>query len=663
MVKVSNEGYVNLSDERINSIVSVLNELDYFDTDFENRICPHVAQWLYDKGVTIESTCLIISEIINISALEKKIQEIYEGIIPPFAKSELKKFLTDEEYHKLEKVIDNQTNINPVYRGEIDDSTYLIINYKTKQVIQGKKSNKKDTMDKLTPIIEAVPKRLIVYDSAITDQPRNFKVTWTSPYSERDFTVTGEGIGADIGEIASYILKSGYSHNPKLVEGALSCMINTLIDKGVAEIRTDIDNLGVYFNQENESVVVVKLDFSKPSNEEMLKAIELLEKVSTFFLGNEEVFASVFKWGLMSVFSYAMKQVGNKLPWLYLKGTSQSGKTTLAKISLYIYGVPSSENNIGGASFNTEFRIGNKLSQDCTTRVVNEPASVFNRDASKELVKVSVESITARKIQGKVYPAFSPVIFTANQYLPNDDALLNRFFVLGFTYNQRKTDEQKQAFKEAFHIDTPSMSNLTLLSIFGRFAINEIVSDPSRLFDDWQKTANFIVNKFYATVGVPCPKWLDGWADNESVDDFDISQREAIRNFFVDKFNIARSKVDIRNEYGRKESTTLEINQASTSDDFSDLNWEIVNNRMITWAIPHTTRWNERNICLTQGLREDLNKSLEYSNDLKSLGELLGWDYKNVKINGTQMRVLKVKFDDFMSFLYPTVSSGNDEES
>ena len=85
--------------------------------------------------------------------------------------------------------------------------------------------------------------------------------------------------------------------------------------------------------------------------------------------------------------------------------------------------------------------------------------------------------------------------------------------------------------------------------------------------------------------------------------------------------------------------------------------WSIVNNRMLTWAIPHTSRNGTKYICLTQGLRKAIGNYLNYCDDLKSIGELLGWNYQSVRFgnNDKVMKVLKVSFDDFMDFLYPNV--------
>lgn len=654
--------YRNLTDKRIDKIVQFLDNLDYPDTVKEKEILPYIAQWLYDNYVSMESTCLIISHIINIEHIEDEIKDIYKAIIPPLpVKSHLQKQLTTNEYFELEKLMEPRDKLGTV-SGEIDENTHIITNFKTKQVLQEKitflKNGKTDS--KFTPIIEAVPYKLIVYDSPLLDQPRTFKIVWDSNFTSRKFTTAGESSGATIKEIENYLVDAGFSHNPRQVAGAVSCMINSLIEDKFAEIKTDIDNPGVYYDINSDKITVVKLNFDSVTNKEALKVDETLTALKEYFNDNLEVLATVLKWGLMSMFSYAMKQAGKWMPWMYLKGSAGSGKTTIAKLTLYIWGIPSPENNFGGSSFDTVARLGAKVSQSCGPVVINEPAAVFNRNSTKEMVKVCVESTTARsKYKGSYFggvPAFSPGLFTANQYLPEDDALLRRLFVISFSYSQRKTEAQKRDFEMAFHMDTPSISPLVNLQILGRFAIQEIIYNPSLLLDDWQDTANKIIDSFYGEcVGLDTPEWLLSWEESENLDDFDTNQREDIRNFFVSQFNIARKKVQVTTENGFITDNTLDMDEASTYEDFESINWSIINNRMLTWAIPRISRGGNKHVCLTQSLRSVLGEHINYCNDLKSIGELIGWEYKSVKINGKSQWVIDVKFDEFMEFLYPNI--------
>lgn len=657
-----NESYRSLSEKRIELITNTLNDLPYIEKQFDNDILPYISQWLYDNYVNKESTCVIISNITNINRLQETVDNIYQGIVRLSPRSNLQSYLTKEEFQKVESVIEPRRTEGTL-KGEINEDTNIKINFKTKKIYQEKIIKSKDGTDtKDTPIIEAVPEKLIVYDTPLLDQPRTFKIIWSSNVSNRNFVTAGDNTGATIPEIGQYIVNAGFSHNPRLVEGALSCMVNTLIENKLAEIKEDIDNPGFYYNPDNDKVTPVKRTVIIPSNEEIARCVKVLYDLSEFYKDNLETLATVIKWSLMSNFSYAMKQAGKWMPWMYLKGSAGSGKTTMGKIGLYLYGIPTSENNIGGSSFDTVARLGAKISKSCSMILVNEPAAVFNRSSTNEMVKVCVESTTGRsKYKGSYFggiPAFSPVLFTANQYLPEDDALIRRLYVLSFSYSQRKSEFQKKEFENRFHINTPTISPLKNLKYLGQFAASEIVGEPSLLLDDWKTTADKIISKFYAHIGVEVPEWLSLWAESESLEDLDDGQREDIRNFFVQEFNNARKKINTYDTYGNHTSATLDVEEATTSDDFTGVNWSIVNNRMLTWAIPHTSRNGTKYICMTRGLRKAIGERLDYCSDLKSIGELLGWTYQAVRFGkgGNVMKVLKVNFDEFMDFLYPNVN-------
>ena len=661
MENKASESYRSLKQGRIDKIVKALKELPYTEKELDKAILPYVAQWLYDNYVNIESTCLIISTVTNINRLQDTVDNIYQGILSYPARTKLQGFLTKEEYSLIENVIEPRKTEGTI-KGEINDDTNIKVNFKTKRVYQEKVIQTKKGRDtKDTPVIEAVPYELIVYDSPLLDQPRTFKIIWTSNVTSRNFVTAGESTGATIQEIEQYLINAGFSHSPRLVSGALSCMINTMISKNMATIKTDIDNPGFYYNTTTDKITAVKRIVAIPSSEEMAKATKVLHELTYFFKDELETLATVFKWGLVAEFSYAMKQAGKWLPWLYLKGSAGSGKTTMGKVILYIWSVPTPENNIGGSSFDTVARLGAKISQSCDPILVNEPAAVFNRNSTKEMVKVSVESTVGRsKYRGSYMggiPAFSPVIFTANQYLPEDDALIRRLYVLSFSYNQRKSEAQKKNFEDKFHINTPVISSLTNLKYYGQFAAYTICNDPGLLLDDWQVTADTIVSKFYDTMGVDVPEWLNLWSESESLDDLDDTQREDIRNFFVSEFNQARKKINTYDTYGNKTNSTLDVEEATTSGDFTEINWSIVNNRMLPWAIPKTSKNGTKYICMTQGLRKAIGSQLDFCSDLKSIGELLGWQYQAVQLGDEKriMKVLKVKFDDFMNFLYPNI--------
>ena len=242
--QASNESYRGLSDKRIELITNTLKELPYTIQELDTRILPYIAQWLYDNYVNIESTCLIISTVTNINRIQDTIDNIYQGILTLPARSKLQDFLTKEEYNVIEEVIEPR-KLEGVIKGEINEDTNIKVNFKTKKIYQEKIIKTKKGLDtKDTPVIEAVPQELIVYDSPLLDQPRTFKIVWSSNVTSRHFVTAGEGTGATVQEIEQYLINAGFSHSPRLVSSAVSCTINTMIKKGMATIKEDIDNPG-----------------------------------------------------------------------------------------------------------------------------------------------------------------------------------------------------------------------------------------------------------------------------------------------------------------------------------------------------------------------------------------------------------------------------------
>ena len=662
MSQVTNKEAKIIPEERIEKIIDSLHNLGYNSSDLSDNVCLPLAQWLCDEGFTIENTCYIISSVVNITNIQDEIDNIYDPDFPPvYPKSNLLNYLGNDDFDKLEKVIcPPKTKSN--FTINLNSDTKLKVDFNNCKVIQVKEINRRDgDVDyKETPVIEAVPYELIVYDSDFVESARSFKVVWKSKHSKRLFTTSGDGIGATIEEIGKSLVSAGYSHNQRLMSDVLSATLNGMIDKGLAEVKDSIDNKGVYYNPVKDNVLVVKLDTSKPTTDEIFTAIDVLNDLHDYYIKESVTFATVMKWSLISVFSYAIKQTGKWIPWLYLVGAGKSGKTTLANIGIYFYGTPTEYINIGGGSFNTDYRIGDVVSNDCTTRIVNEPASTFRNESTTETVKNSVELKICRKVQGKVYPAFSPVIFTANNFVPEMDSLYRRIFIIDFEYNQRKSKSAIKEFESKFNVQAPNISCLNALSVFGRIAVREIMSDSSLLFEDWQDLADKLFEKAYGLVDLEVPLWLREWSKDKDLDDLDNVQIENIRAVLVNELYNARKRVTLRGDYGQVEEFKLDGDEiSSNSKEFETLYWDLINERVFNWCLPHKPRGKPRSVFLNQGFKKLLRNSVDEMGTLKSIGQLLHWDYKKVNFNHTQSRGLLVPFEEFMQFIYPSVE--NDE--
>jgi len=626
-------------------IISYLHSLNYSKDDFKEFILLPLAQWLHDEGFSIEDTGFILTSIVNVD--ETILNDIYdENSFALYDKSELATFLKQEEYENLESILNPIEKING-FSYEINSDEKIKVDFINKRVyhVREYQTGKGETNVKSTPVIEAVPHELVVYDSDFVET-RTFSITWKSKYSNRLFLTQSENGGATIKEIESMLINAGYSHNKKLMSDVLSTTINGMIDKKRAIIKDTIDNKGVYYY--HDKILVVKLDVTQPNTDEIKSAINLLEELHRAYKKEATVLATVLKWGVVSIFSYARKQAGaNWFPWLYLVGAGQSGKTTLAKISAFFYGVPNDKMNIGGASFNSDYRIGVAVSRDCGLTIVNEPKATFKNENTTETVKNSVELKVCRKVQGKIYPAFSPVIFTANSFIPEMDSLYRRLFIIDFNYDQRKTGEVKKEFEKKFNVENSSRSCLKELEVLGRVALRTVMKNPSLLSDDWKDFADMLIKECYTQAGFKSvPDWLQQWSRDKELSDLDNLIIEEIQVVLVRELYNARKKV---NSYGEYDDVS------SKSTEFEHLFWHLLDERAFEWALPHQPWGGEQSIFLNQGFKKLLSNHIDEIGSLKSIAQLLGWEYRRVRFGNTSKKGILVPFSKFMEFVYPSV--------
>ena len=71
----------------------------------------------------------------------------------------------------------------------------------------------------------------------------------------------------------------------------------------------------------------------------------------------------------------------------------------------------------------------------------------------------------------------------------------------------------------------------------------------------------------------------------------------------------------------------------------------------------HHSKGNHDYVYFTTGLKKALHGANQVCYDVKSIAELLGWKYGTIKNNGKVIRVMRVRFEDFIRFLYPDYSN------
>lgn len=115
-----------------------------------------------------------------------------------------------------------------------------------------------------------------------------------------------------------------------------------------------------------------------------------------------------------------------------------------------------------------------------------------------------------------------------------------------------------------------------------------------------------------------------------------------IREFLIEEVNHSAHTIKSFDLYG-------DMGYVKTTEDFRGRLWHVINER----TIPYLMLTTEDVIRISRGFNDALKKRTGITNKgtvvLREVAELLGWDYRNLGDG----KVIHVKFDDFLEFLYP----------
>ncbi len=481
----------------------------------------------------------------------------------------------------------------------------------------------------------AAPVKIVVYDSPLGGI-RKYEMVFEGKTLQKPLAIGP----ASIEEIADRLKAEGLVYHSKLIEDVLSAIANGAIRKGKAETRTEIEKPGFYYV--NEKITAVKYEIANVSANELKEALTLLNELAEWYNHVIEKFSMVIKWGIVAPFSYIYKQRGRWIPWLYLYGSSHTGKTTLGEIVLSIWGLGVS-NIKSGSSIDTVARLGGVLSQSTFPVLVNEPGNAINKEDVVEMMKSAIESPIARGryVKGSYteIPSLAPLILTSNKVLPKDDALLRRLIVLHFSFGEQIPQNKASEFQKDVK------PKLIKLKAIGQFIARKVVENPSLLNADWRETAKNLLAMAYKEAGLEPPKWIELEAESKTLEELSEEVKEIVRERMLQRINneynrfVGRVVVDAGNTIN-----SLERTQA----DFKTRVQTVLSNNLIPWAMV-----KEKKVHINTGVLDEL-KDLPITS-LKALAELLGWEHKDISLRMkkkvTKRSVAIVDLEDFIEFL------------
>ena len=507
-------------------------------------------------------------------------------------------------------------------------------------------------------VLSCYPNRIIIHDNPISDAGRTFSIDW--------ITKNGGSFKTEsmlIPEIETYLENHGYVLSPKNLRGTVAGILQISIDNNLAILKNDIETPGFYWNEETGSIDIVDYEYTSPTIDELTKSLMLIEELADYFKDHEDKLATTLKHSLVAPFGFIKKQLNqpleNLIPYLYHYGKAGSGKTTMARIGLYFWGLPSVENDIGGSEADTIARLGKQVSKSTFPMIINEPNAIFNKKTLTETMKTAVERTNARRrFEGKTFQtilSLATIQFTSNFSLPNEEGLSRRFLQILYTHNEKKTKAEKEEFMKTFRMDVPTECRFNDLKPLANFALDYIKEHTEVLKLDWEKLSNKLIMQAYIRCARQVPTWLLGFVESITDDDLDEEESEELRMFFLEEINKKINRIDsdvYESPAGRNPK------YVKTGDDFKDRVFNVINEQLIPYmGIHHSTKTDADYVYFTTGLKKALHSANQVCYDVKSIAELLGWKYGTVKINGKVIRVMRVRFEKFIRFLYPDYSN------
>ncbi|MEM4819460.1 MAG: hypothetical protein QXQ91_04050 [Nanopusillaceae archaeon] len=473
---------------------------------------------------------------------------------------------------------------------DFEKRIYAIADAKRKVIVFARRMKKNNKLKYQKKVAIVVPTHVVVYDSPIGGV-RKYEITFVSNVLQKPLTI-GPAL---LDEIADRLIAEGLVYKRRSIHDALSAVVGGFILRGRAEIRTTIESRGFYHI--DDKIVAVGFDTSMPPVDELREALKLLNEIAlVWYRQSIDKFATVVKWGATAPFSFARKQRGGWQPWLYLFGDAATGKTTLGRIVLKMWGLDSRHEK-SGANIDTVPRLGYVVSESTFPTLVNEPGGALMKDDVVESIKAAIDG---RVVRGKYhrgtyveYPALAPLILTSNRPPPQDDALLRRFKIISFSFGEKIPPERQEEFKRTVE------PRLDALSAVGRCIAHHVVNKPALL----HASGDELLSLCYDAAGLDRPGWLD----------YEYTYVEDIVANTIENF-VERLKKYVNDMYVRYVGRIA----ADTPNLFGRFKHLAANDLIPGVEI----RLN--NVAITKRLLDELGLDIP----LKSLAEMMKWEYK-----------------------------------
>jgi hypothetical protein len=387
-------------------------------------------------------------------------------------------------------------------------------------------------------IMNAIPTKIIKYED-----PTNIETKY-----EVDFETPLGGIihiePKSIKDILEELKLNGLVYKIRAAEEALPAILNAFQRDGRVIIKREVEAPGFYLV--GDKIVPNKIeDKSMPTEEQIIACAKILSELSRK-IKRLDIFGTFVTWGVVASFSYALKQLDEDghekwMPWIYAHGQTNTGKTTIGRLTLAIWGKHKNKktHDIGFSSTDTIPRFGRAVSYNTFPVLINEVT--LSEDKQKQLVEALKHAVQSQTARGRLttrstaehISALSPCILTGNSSPPDDPAFKRRFIYAYFSFGDQHSKEEIKEFNKYLS------ENIGTLEVLGNFATNYILThqDVIMNYDDWKTIGNTILTEFFKSAGLKVPEWVGKFIQDSDPQEAYAEHEQIIRGFFTKKIN------------------------------------------------------------------------------------------------------------------------------
>jgi hypothetical protein len=645
-------------------------------------------------GVDLEPYARQLEELLGVKpyGLESEVKE--EEIKGKSGLQEiLEEVLGEERALDVIRLIEERFGVASPFKGDsiveildYEKQVYAVANLRSLVVVRAVRRDGR--LIYREKVFDGAPVRVVVYEAPggrageteggrlAETIPAKYQVVWKTKARENPIVVGPDTVDG----VVERLKVEGLVYHPNLALGVLSAILSGFVKRGRAEVKVEIDRPGFYIvdvvDQERGAttrrLVAVDYEIETPGRDELRESLLSLDELAeNWFKPVLDRFSTAMKWWVLAPFSYAIKQLGTYMPGLYHYGPPNTRKTTIniVGMSMWSYNyqeIASEEKEIPGAAVNTQPRLGYWISRGTFPICIREPGGIFEDQNMLDMIKSTVEGLTARgrHVGHRTYeriPALAALCFTSNTYIPRDPSLPGkRLYILSYGYSEAlKPDSRREDRELMERFDTEVRPKLGKLRAIGKFIASKIAENPeilreaSWVGDKWLKVAENLLREAYKWVGLSEPEWLSLNYKSEGATSVYEDIKEKVRVFLVerinDEYNKAVGRVIVMEPEGGGTRETMYWRYELPLRERIEV---ALKQMLIPWLI-----LRGENVHITTGIVDELRKVAGgVIGDLRSLADLLGWEYRgkhSIRIGSTvkSISVIVVPLEDFMDFL------------